>query len=180
VARLRDLTLALAAHFEQAQHEAGDEEWRPSQRAPGRPREVVMTVAERDRRCDERARARCRRMGVRYVEAVLLSVVFARDRGVCWLCGGTALLDPPAGAITHGVTGIPRPVPHPELATLDHVLPLSELGEHSYANVRLAHLVCNAVPARQTPEFYRRKMRMVRESWQANAARQAATPASPP
>jgi HNH endonuclease len=102
---------------------------------------------------------------------VLLSVVFDRDDGVCWLCGGTPLLDPPAGAVTFGVTGVPRPVPHPELATLDHVVMLSEGGEHSYANVRLAHLVCNSWPLRETREFYLRRLQTGRRVWEDNAAR---------
>jgi 5-methylcytosine-specific restriction endonuclease McrA len=76
--------------------------------------------------------------GCRYVECVLLSAVFDRDDGACWLCGGVALLDPPKSAITYGVTGAPKPIPHPELATFDHVVPLSAGGEHSYAHIRLA------------------------------------------
>jgi 5-methylcytosine-specific restriction endonuclease McrA len=27
--------------------------------------------------------------------------------------------------------------------SLDHVVPLSEGGEHTYANTRIAHLICN-------------------------------------
>lgn len=39
---------------------------------------------------------------------------------------------------------VPRkPFPHPLSATLDHLIPLSEGGPHTRANVRLAHLRCN-------------------------------------
>ena len=70
---------------------------------------AVATVQERDRKVDERARARCRRSGTVYVEPVLLTVVFDRDGGQCWLCGEPALLDPPTGAMTLGVTGVLHP-----------------------------------------------------------------------
>jgi 5-methylcytosine-specific restriction endonuclease McrA len=33
--------------------------------------------------------------------------------------------------------------PHPESASLDHIVPLSLGGEHRWYNVRLAHLGCN-------------------------------------
>jgi 5-methylcytosine-specific restriction endonuclease McrA len=33
--------------------------------------------------------------------------------------------------------------PHPRSASLDHVVPLSQNGPHTYANVRISHLTCN-------------------------------------
>jgi len=33
--------------------------------------------------------------------------------------------------------------PHPRSASLDHVIPLSHGGEHSYVNTRITHLECN-------------------------------------
>ena len=33
--------------------------------------------------------------------------------------------------------------PHPRSASIDHIVPLAEGGEHSYRNVATAHLVCN-------------------------------------
>jgi hypothetical protein len=133
----------------------------------------IVTVAQirrRDVKVEERNRARCRRYGARHIEPVLLSVVFHRDRGECWLCGGQTLLNPPAGAITLGATGVPRPVPHPQLAALDHVVPLSERGDHSYANVLLAHQVCNGRCDRPSPEFLRELLQRVRSDWERNAA----------
>ena len=35
------------------------------------------------------------------------------------------------------------PYPAPRSKSLDHVVPLSEGGRHTYANCRLAHLECN-------------------------------------
>lgn len=35
------------------------------------------------------------------------------------------------------------PWPHPKSASLDHVVPISQDGPHTYANCRIAHLDCN-------------------------------------
>lgn len=35
------------------------------------------------------------------------------------------------------------PWPHPKSASLDHIVPISEHGPHTYANCRIAHLDCN-------------------------------------
>lgn len=35
------------------------------------------------------------------------------------------------------------PYPHPRSPSIDHVIPISEGGPHTYANVRIAHLACN-------------------------------------
>jgi hypothetical protein len=55
------------------------------------------------------------------------------------------------------------------VATLDHVVPLSERGDHSYANVRLAHYLCNA-NSQRPPADLRRLITMLRTSWEDNAA----------
>ena len=131
---------------------------------------ALAELRRRERKIEERNRARCHRYGALYVEPVLLSVVFDRDGGRCWLCGGQALLIRPVGAIIVDRAGLPRSLWHPELATLDHVVPLADRGEHSYANVRLAHQVCNARTDRPAPEVLRRLVDGVRASWEANAA----------
>lgn len=64
---------------------------------------------------------RARLAGAR-VERVDVAVVFERDEGVCGICG-----DPVDPASWH----------------LDHIVPLARGGEHSYANVQVAHPVCN-------------------------------------
>lgn len=33
--------------------------------------------------------------------------------------------------------------PHPKSPSLDHIIPISQDGPHTYANCRIAHLVCN-------------------------------------
>jgi 5-methylcytosine-specific restriction endonuclease McrA len=80
-----------------------------------------------------------KRAGARYdmrkrsqrVEDVWRSKVYERDHWHCQLCNKPVRRD--------------KPVPHPLAPTLDHIVPLARGGEHSYANVQLAHFICNAV-----------------------------------
>ena len=55
--------------------------------------------------------------------------VFDRDGWKCWLCDGD--VDPEVK------------YPNPASASVDHVIPVSCGGVHSFENVRLAHLGCN-------------------------------------
>lgn len=57
-----------------------------------------------------------------FVEHVHPLVVLERDDGVCGICGTDV---------------------DPTDFHVDHVMPLVRGGEHSYANVQLAHPVCN-------------------------------------
>lgn len=68
--------------------------------------------------------------------------IFDRDGWRCWLCQ----------------EAVEKTLPSrdPAAATLDHVIPISRGGEHTRANVRLAHRICNMrrgapVDARPTP-----------------------------
>lgn len=72
---------------------------------------------------------RNRRMRDRYVEDVSFSYIAKRDGWRCHLCGRPV----PRG----------KRHPHPNSASLDHIVPLSRDGEHSKSNVALAHLHCN-------------------------------------
>jgi 5-methylcytosine-specific restriction endonuclease McrA len=49
-------------------------------------------------------------------------VVYERDQGLCQICL--------------------EPIPFDDM-TLDHIIPLSRGGEHTYENVQTAHLSCN-------------------------------------
>ena len=64
------------------------------------------------------------------VEAVTPLKVYERDKWRCHICGGK-------------VRRKPRWKRDPEMASLDHLVPLSLGGEHSYANVACAHYRCN-------------------------------------
>ena len=69
------------------------------------------------------------RKATAFVEHVSTVKLFKRDRKRCQLCGKKLNLK--------------RPVPHPLAATIDHIIPLSKGGEHSYRNTQLACFKCN-------------------------------------
>lgn len=83
---------------------------------------------ETGRLSDSSARARARKYGTK-LETVEARRVFERDRWICQLCGRK---------INRMVSA-----PHPMSASLDHILPISRGGDHTYANTQLAHLRCN-------------------------------------
>lgn len=74
----------------------------------------------------------CRRRGrlaKAFVEDVDKGAVAQRDKWKCQLC-------------RRKVDGS-LPWPHPMSWSLDHVVPITQGGEHSYANIQLTHLICN-------------------------------------
>lgn len=77
-----------------------------------------------------RAKARrAKTKGAANPEKIDRDLVADRDGWVCWLCG----------------TDVDREArwPNTLCASLDHVVPLSRGGQHTYTNVRLAHFICN-------------------------------------
>ena len=78
---------------------------------------------ENVRRNDAKNKSRRKaRVMAGWVEPVNRNEVFRRWKGRCGICG--ELVDPDSFAT-------------------DHIRPLSAGGEHSYANVQLAHAICN-------------------------------------
>lgn len=67
-------------------------------------------------------RSRVARSDGTFVEDVAPLVVLEMDDGTCGICGEDV---------------------DPERYDIDHVIPLSRGGEHSYANVQVAHPACN-------------------------------------
>jgi 5-methylcytosine-specific restriction endonuclease McrA len=59
---------------------------------------------------------------------VELGQVASRDRWVCQLCGKRVRVQ----SVYH------------KQATLDHIIPISRGGRHSYQNCQLAHFDCNS------------------------------------
>lgn len=66
-----------------------------------------------------------------FIENISLVKLFFRDNGRCQLCGKKLNLK--------------RVVPHPLAPTIDHIIPLSKDGEHSYQNVQLVCFYCNSI-----------------------------------
>ena len=63
---------------------------------------------------------------------ITLEKLFTRDLGVCYLCGEACDWEDRTGL----ATGMKYP-------TIEHVVPLSRGGLHSWENVKLAHMGCN-------------------------------------
>lgn len=75
---------------------------------------------------------------------ISLKEVYRRDRGVCYICGGETDWND-----TININGkIYASINYP---SIDHVIPLAAGGCHSWENVRLAHLGCNARKGRAVP-----------------------------
>lgn len=85
---------------------------------------------------NHRGRHHTRRTGARY-EPVNKRKVFERDGYKCYLCG----------CDVHEWRG----KLDDDLATLDHVTPLSMGGDHTYANIKTACWVCNVLKSDQMP-----------------------------
>lgn len=75
------------------------------------------------------ASRRARKKG-QFVERVSRSVVWNRDGGICHVCGLIA---------------------NPDGWELDHVVPISRGGEHSYANTAVSHPKCNHLKGDRQP-----------------------------
>lgn len=64
--------------------------------------------------------------------------LYKRDNGVCYLCGKPCSYDDYVTRDGAFIAGDWYP-------SIDHVIPLSKGGEHSWDNVRLAHRLCNSL-----------------------------------
>jgi 5-methylcytosine-specific restriction endonuclease McrA len=93
--------------------EANREKIREAARAYGRAHPDVVWRSDANRRARERDA---------FIETIDRTVLYDRDHGECGLCR--------------------RHVDWAD-ASVDHVIPLSKGGLHSYANTQIAHLVCN-------------------------------------
>lgn len=79
---------------------------------------------------EERKRRNALKRGANKVESVSYDTVYQRDKGICYLCGGLCSYEYNNKDVYSG--------------TLDHVIPMYFGGDHTYNNIRLAHLTCNA------------------------------------
>lgn len=69
---------------------------------------------------------------------ITLTAVIERDNGICYLCGKR--VDETDYIVRNEAVVCGNLYP-----SIDHVIPLSKGGKHSWGNVRLAHRVCNSV-----------------------------------
>lgn len=90
---------------------------------------AAWRAANPERRGDAWHAYRARKMDA-FVEDVSRGVVLDRDNWVCHICGDKIPKDSVWPASDYG--------------TMDHVVPLKKGGQHSYANVKAAHNLCNS------------------------------------
>lgn len=103
---------------------------RARNRKAQREREVRWIAANPERHRENQRIVQSRRRALKArvtVERVEHRAVFERDQWTCRICGGK----------TEGEH------PHPLSPSLDHIVPLANGGEHSYANTQCTHLRCN-------------------------------------
>jgi len=98
--------------------------WRRKARADGREASPAWDEARKAAWHKRRAQ----KLGTQ-VEDIRPIDIYERDIWLCGLC--LTPVDPDVSW------------PDPMSASLDHVLPLSKGGTHTYENVQLAHLACN-------------------------------------
>jgi hypothetical protein len=77
------------------------------------------------------ARRRALKYGVAFDETITRTSVFEKDQGICYLCEMRTHLE-------HIKDGY-----QPKLSTVDHVVPISKGGSHTWENVRNCCLKCN-------------------------------------
>lgn len=121
-ARARELAYA-RAHIEQKRENA--RRWyyaSEENRAKAIAREAAKYERDPEYKRDRAHQTRARRAGSPVVEFVRRREVYERDEGICHVCGGAVAW---------------------EDYDMDHVVPLSTSGEHSYANVKVSHSACN-------------------------------------
>lgn len=88
---------------------------------------------------------RARRYGCKnFDKTITLKGLIKRDNGICQICGGAI-----------DITAIDKGHALGDYPSLDHIIPLSRGGTHTWNNVQLAHMRCNSgkcdkVPANQT------------------------------
>jgi 5-methylcytosine-specific restriction endonuclease McrA len=85
-------------------------------------------VAKKRRKQHERRRRRLLAAAVH--EPYTLAEIAARDRYTCGLCRKSVPMT--------------LRVPHPKAPTIDHLVPVSDGGDDTRANVQLAHFICNS------------------------------------
>lgn len=116
-------TKVLASPKSQAARHAAVKRWQ--RRNPEKAR-IIATNAARDRRARKKSQ---------FVESVKRDVVYEMHGGMCGICEGFIDRNSPEalGYIAKGKSWF----------HVDHIIPLSKNGSHSYINVQPAHPKCN-------------------------------------
>lgn len=70
------------------------------------------------------------------IQKITLKNLYERDKGICYICGGICDYSDYKWSDRNRIVGKKYP-------SIDHVIPLSKGGMHSWDNVKLAHKQCN-------------------------------------
>lgn len=93
---------------------------------------------------NKRHEVRQRRMAAAMIDKdISLDALYKRDGGICHICGKPCRLDDYVISEDAFIAGNWYP-------SIDHVVPLSKGGEHSWSNVALAHRYCNSIKGDKT------------------------------
>lgn len=76
---------------------------------------------------------RAKKYGCKYEYGITIKQVFKKYNGVCQICGKPCNMNDN----TYGDYG-------PQYPSVDHIIPLSKGGTHTWDNVQLAHFICNS------------------------------------
>lgn len=121
-----------AIHLECAECRASFTYQTDSGRVRGFPRKFCGRACQK--RASDRVKSKARRAATRgfgAVEKVDPTLVFVRDNWKCQICGMKTLQSK-------------RGQPHPKAPELDHIMPLSLGGDHSYQNTQCTCRDCNS------------------------------------
>lgn len=108
----------------------------------------LMTRAMSTFRCTtktNKAKRRAREKDSIIDKDITLQKVFDKDNGICYLCGKLCNKDDIQQIEGRWVVG-------PTYPSIEHVIPLSRGGKHSWGNVRLAHMKCNLKKGSKLPK----------------------------
>lgn len=116
-------------------------------KAKKHPCAVCGTITDRPKYCSDtcmkkacgKAKEQRRRVRIKAQmidNDITVEGLFRRDAGKCWLCGERCNFEDYTVRDGNFIAGDWYP-------SIDHVLPISKGGEHSWNNVRLAHHRCN-------------------------------------
>lgn len=92
-----------------------------------------LPEGEKKKDCNGDHRHRAKRYGCAYDPSVTLKKLIERDGLRCALCGGLCDPDDKGWSEYFG----------PTAPTIDHIIPMSKGGGHTWGNVQVAHAICN-------------------------------------
>lgn len=90
-------------------------------------------VLKKSNRAHGHHRKRARKYGVEYIPGITLEKLIKRDGLTCALCGGQCDWNDKR----YGDCG-------PNYPSIDHIIPISKGGSHTWENVQVAHFNCNS------------------------------------